>query len=101
MGLFDKAKKIVLKNGTKETITSYKPKESRAARTRRITERTLTDFKNSNINEYTISDCGDQRVCGVCRKQHGKKYKTKDAVAGINAPPFCNECRCVVLPVFK
>lgn len=69
--------------------------------TRQATERTLADFKECGIEKYVIRTCGDGRVCDICKKQSGKKYKTADAVIGKNAPPFCDECRCVILPLYK
>ena len=82
---------------------SKKPQKDNVPRsefTRQTTERTLADFKAGNITEYQIRTCGDGRVCDVCKKQNGKNYKTADAVIGKNAPPFCDECRCVMLPLY-
>lgn len=80
--------------------SSKKPKVPRAEFTRQITERTLANFRDAGITAYQIRTCGDGRVCEVCKKQNGKNYKTADAVIGKNAPPFCDECRCVMLPLF-
>ncbi len=47
---------------------------------------------------YTIRSCGDEAVCKHCKKMYGKKFNIKDAVVGINYPPFkdctCDFCRC-------
>lgn len=69
--------------------------------TRQATEQKLADFRASGVERYVIRTCGDGRVCDVCKKQSGKKYKTADAVIGKNAPPFCDECRCIILPLYK
>lgn len=79
--------------------SSKKPKVPRSEFTRQTTERTLANFRDAGIAAYQIRTCGDGRVCDVCKKQNGKNYKTADAVIGKNAPPFCDECRCVILPL--
>ena len=81
--------------------SSKEPKVPRSEFTRQTTERTLADFRAGGVEKYMIRTCGDGRVCDVCKKQNGKKYKTADAVIGKNAPPFCDECRCVILPLYK
>lgn len=68
---------------------------------RQTTERRLAEFKAGGITEYKIRTIGDGRTCAVCKKQNNKKYKTADAVIGKNAPPFCDNCRCVMLPLIK
>ncbi|GHU90963.1 hypothetical protein FACS1894202_11630 [Clostridia bacterium] len=90
MGLFNKKSK---------TAAEKREKQSRAEFTRKASERSLADFKTAGVKEYTIRACGDGRVCDACKKQNNKKHKTKDAVIGTNAPPFCEECRCVMLPI--
>jgi len=62
----------------------------------------LDEFKsNDSIYAYVISTSGDEQVCNVCNKHDGKKYGIKDAVANVNFPPFCDNCRCVALPCYK
>lgn len=50
---------------------------------------------------YVIKSMKDGRVCKHCKKLEGKKYLYKNAVIGVNYPPFdhCeNEyCRCIAL----
>lgn len=75
--------------------------KTRADFTRQTSERTLANFRAGGVVEYKIRTCGDGRVCADCKKQNGKKYNTADAVIGKNAPPFCGECRCVMLPLYK
>lgn len=79
--------------------SSKKPIVPRSEFTRQTTERTLANFRDAGITAYQIRTCGDGRVCEVCKKQNGKNYKTTDVVIGKNAPPFCDECRCVILPL--
>ena len=74
---------------------------SRADFTRKATEQSLKEFKDAKVKEYTVDTCGDSRVCSVCKALEGKKYKVKSAVIGKNAPPFCDECRCIVMAVFE
>jgi len=75
-------------------------KESRADFTRRVTAETLKECVDIGVEKYKIDTCGDSRVCAACEVQEGKEYPVKDAVLGVNAPPFCDECRCVIMPVF-
>ena len=75
-------------------------KETRADFTRRATEETLNDCKSIGAKKYKVDTCGDSRVCSACEAQDGKEYNVKDAVVGKNAPPFCEECRCIIQPVF-
>jgi len=80
-----------------------KPKstESRADFTRKHTQKTLAGFTDAKIKQYVVSTSGDGRVCDACKKQDGKKYDVKDAIIGKNCPPFCDDCRCVILPCFE
>lgn len=76
-----------------------KDKVPRSDLTRQYSERTLAGFRAGGIAGYVIRTCGDARVCDTCKKQSGKRYKTEDAVIGKTAPPFCGECRCIMLPL--
>ena len=76
-----------------------KSKESRGEQTRKYVEKTLIEFKSISCKEYVVSTSGDGRVCAACKKHDGKKYAVQDAICGKNAPPFCDECRCCILPV--
>ena len=77
-----------------------KNEELRADFTRRITEQNLKELRDIKREMYEVSTCGDSRVCPVCKAQEGKRYKVKDAVPGKNAPPFCENCRCIIMGVF-
>ena len=65
-----------------------------------ITIKTLREFSETNIPKYRISSCGDSRVCPTCRAMDGKVFEVAKANIGVNAPPFCDECRCTILPIF-
>lgn len=47
---------------------------------------------------YTIRTMKDGAVCEHCRELEGKTFSSKDAVPGVNYPPFkdckCEFCRC-------
>lgn len=64
-------------------------------------QKTLIKFTDAEISRYTISTCGDSRVCEKCKKLDGKSFSVAKAVVGKNLPPFCDSCRCVILPKFK
>ena len=95
------------KNKTKSSVQNSSSKQnpkvkiSISENTRKITEKSLLEFKKGDIKKYEISSCNDERVCEICQKHDRKKYNVKNAVIGKNAPPFCDECRCVIIAVFK
>lgn len=64
-------------------------------------QKTLMEFTDTEITRYTISTCCDKRVCEKCKKMDGKSFSVAKAVVGKNLPPFCDSCRCVILPKFK
>lgn len=64
------------------------------------TLRTLEEFTRAGIKKYSISSCGDSRVCSKCAKHEGKKHSVDKAVVGKNAPPFCKSCRCIITAEF-
>ena len=60
--------------------------------------RTINSFKEANLEKYQISTCGDGRTCPNCAKMDQKIFPVSQAVLGKNLPPFCDKCRCIVLP---
>lgn len=64
-------------------------------------QKTLIEFAEAKISKYTISTCGDCRVCEKCKKMDGKSFSVSKAVVGKNLPPFCDSCRCIIMPKFK
>lgn len=65
------------------------------------TLRSIADFKVAGIKKYKISSCGDERSCDICKKMDGKTFSVASAKIGKNTPPFCSNCRCSILAVFK
>lgn len=59
------------------------------------------DFKSSKITKYRIVSCGDQQVCNLCNEMNGKEFNVNEATIGVNTPPFCDNCRCRMKPIFK
>lgn len=127
MGLFDLFRKnqkikninVTIKKEDKKLLQQYRngdfynkntPKplkarighsESVFARTKAVALKSLGEFKDSNIKKYSVSTCNDERVCDLCKKHEKKVYLVSKAEIGINAPPFCDKCRCVIIPEFK
>jgi len=64
-------------------------------------DRTYQELLSGGVKGYTVDTCRDQRVCPACRDQHGKKYPIDQYQPGVTAPPFCDDCRCIVLPIFE
>ena len=64
------------------------------------TLRNLNEFKDAGIEKYKISTCRDQRVCAKCARHDKKIYSVKTAMLCKNAPPFCDECRCIIMAEF-
>lgn len=59
--------------------------------------RNIDDFKTAGFKKYTIATCKDAAVCPKCRSLHGKTFFVSNAKPGITAPPFCEDCRCIML----
>lgn len=64
-----------------------------------VNARTLAEFKQVHIYKYKISCCDDQRSCSKCKKLNGKVFSVNSAEMGKNLPPFCDHCRCIIIPV--
>ena len=61
--------------------------------------RELYLLSKENIKYYSISASHDDQTCIHCKGMDGKKFRVSDAIKGVNFPPFCKYCRCVILPV--
>ena len=48
--------------------------------------------------KYTVFGVPDNRTCIQCHEMNGKVFDVKDFELGVTAPPFCNNCRCVITP---
>ena len=59
--------------------------------------RDILSLKESNYQKFEILVCDD--ACPTCRKMRNKKFKVSEAKLGVNLPPFCDNCRCTILPV--
>ena len=64
------------------------------------TQQALDQLSKAGVKKYEVSTCGDKRVCPKCQKHEGKVYMVSKAVIGKNAPPFCDNCRCIITGVF-
>lgn len=65
-------------------------------------ERATQDcMKELDVEEYEILGTLDGATCATCGGLDGKHYFLKDAVIGINSPPFHPRCRCTTIPYFN
>ena len=64
------------------------------------TMETLKKYTSIGIKKFQVRSCGDERVCSVCSKQDKKIHLVSKAVIGKTAPPFCESCRCIILPIW-
>ena len=65
-------------------------------------ERATQDcMKELDVEEYEILGTLDVATCATCGGLDGKHYLLKDAVIGINSPPFHPRCRCTTIPYFN
>ena len=53
-----------------------------------------------DVEEYEILGTLDGVTCATCGGLDGKHYPLKDAVIGVNSPPFHPRCRCTTIPYF-
>ncbi|MGL5712240.1 MAG: minor capsid protein [Paraclostridium sp.] len=53
---------------------------------------------DQGYEEGEISSIGDDRTSKTCRNLDGTIITLKDAMAGVNAPPFHPNCRSIVVP---
>ena len=65
-------------------------------------EKATQDCMNElGVEEYEILGTLDGATCATCGGLDGKHYPFKDAVIGINSPPFHPRCRCTTIPYFN
>ncbi|HFJ9457585.1 hypothetical protein B1R38_27015 [Bacillus cereus] len=55
-----------------------------------------TAQSNPIKTNFQVMTMGDGDVCPDCQKHDFKKLDVKDAVIGVNHPPFHKGCRCSV-----
>ena len=58
----------------------------------------LAAYGEDGIEELEIVTTLDSKTCGDCGPRDGKRIKVKDAVEGVNIPPFHVNCRCSTAP---
>ena len=63
--------------------------------------RELYVLKKEGIQYYSISAANDDRSCKRCLEMNDQKFKITCAKKGVNFPPFCDHCRCIILPEFE
>ena len=66
-----------------------------------IEQATIKGYEEDGIVEYKILATLDLKTSPICREQDGKVYKTKEAVTGVNLPPFHWYCRTTTIPFFE
>lgn len=64
-------------------------------------QKTLLDYKESDIKEYQYIATLDKRTSSICREHDGKIYKVSEAKIGVNYPPLHVNCRSTTIPYFK
>lgn len=62
---------------------------------------TLRGYIEAGIEDYKILATLDDRTSKVCQDQNGEVYKVKDAVVGVNYPPFHVFCRTTTVAHFN
>ena len=55
-------------------------------------------YTDDGIDQYEITATFDKDACKHCQELDGKVYDCKDAVPGVNMPPFHVNCRCTTVP---
>lgn len=65
-----------------------------------ISEATHLAYKEDGVEKYQILATLDNKTCGVCGALDKQVYWVKDAVVGVNMPPFHCFCRCTDTPYY-
>lgn len=53
-----------------------------------MNEATVNNYKNNEIQQYEIMAFLDSKTSKICRQMDGEVINVKDAIAGVNMPPF-------------
>lgn len=56
-------------------------------------------YSELGVKEFEFLAALDGRTSEICRHHHGKRFKVKDAKAGVNTPPLHPNCRSTVVAV--
>lgn len=60
---------------------------------------TLKSYEETGVDEYKIIATLDYKTSEICRSMDGKVFSRKDAVTGVNYPPFHCRCRTTTVPL--
>lgn len=60
----------------------------RTEASRVMNEATLNNYKENGIKEYQIMAFLDSKTSKICREKDGEVVDVKDAIPGVNMPPF-------------
>ena len=60
---------------------------------------TLKSYEETGVDEYKILATLDYKTSEICRSMDGKVFSRKDAVIGVNCPPFHCRCRTTTVPL--
>lgn len=60
---------------------------------------TLKSYEETGVDEYKILATLDYKTSEICRSMDGKVFSRKDAVTGVNYPPFHCRCRTTTVPL--
>ena len=53
-----------------------------------MNEATVNNYKDNEIQQYVIMAFLDSKTSKICRQMDGEVINVKDAIAGVNMPPF-------------
>lgn len=58
----------------------------------------LEGYIQDGVEKYQILSTLDKETCEICGELDGQIFLVKDAILGINFPPFHQRCRCTTVP---
>lgn len=62
------------------------------------TKANVDNYINNGIEKAEISSILDKKICKHCNKHDGKIVNIRDAIIGVDLPPYHPYCRCTLLP---
>ncbi|NLC68199.1 MAG: minor capsid protein [Clostridiaceae bacterium] len=66
-----------------------------------IEQGTLAAYKEDGVKKYKIVATLDIKTSDICREKDGQIHNVKDAVVGVNYPPFHPFCRTTTVPYYE
>lgn len=66
-----------------------------------LNQATLDGYEATRLKQYQILTTLDNRRCDDCGEFEGVIVNIKEAVEGVNLPPFHPNCRCTTIPYFE